>query len=444
MALFSHTKGGPEGASLKLFIAVPTYSGKLDARFVHSLMQSLSMLEKAGIAYEFLTLSYHCHVDDSRNAIVSEFFQSDCNYLVFIDADVSWEPSALVKLAGYDRDIVAGVYPKRSNHDLEFPVAVAEGVDLYADSDGLVEVEGAPTGFMKIKREVLLKMADLNKHRQFKSRNARPDAPPQTIIFERTYENGIRYGGDISFCQRWKKLGGKVFVDPELRLSHIGEVEFTGTLGDFWREKHGVTTLQRRKNFEVAVNNLKAGKCSEHDVKWLQEGWGSNPFAAPSEMLAALYWMAKEKTGSVLETGSGLSTIVMALSNPELTIHCLEHDILWASKLKYTMDIFGINNIQIHCKDLKKYEDGQWYDTEDLPDESFSMAVCDGPPRRISNRSLFYQMMDERIKDATVLMDDADDEIALGPIREWAKGHGRSEVEVLGTGQRRFAVSRGI
>lgn len=443
MALINHTKGARLGP-LKIFIAIPTYSGKLDGGLTHSLIESLALLEKEEIGYEFFTLSYNCHVDDARNAIVSRFLQSECDALVFIDADVSWKPESLVRLAKHDRDIVAGVYPKRCKHDLEFPVTVEPGVDLYADEDGLVSVTGAPTGFMKIKRHVLEKMVLKNKHRQYKNRISKPDDPVETIIFERTYENGNRYGGDIAFCRNWQKMGGKVFVDPEMKLTHTGEIHFSGTLGDFWREKHGVSGYERQVKFKKAIEQLRSGKCTEQDVNWLNEGWGSNPFSASSEMLAACYWMAKEAKGSILETGSGLSTIVMALANPDLTIHCMEHDILWASKLKYTMDIYGITNIKIHLNDLKEYQEGKWYDATTLPDESFSMAVCDGPPRRISNRSLFYKMMNEKIKGATVLMDDADDEIALGPIRQWAKGHGRGEVEVLGSGNRRFAISRGI
>jgi acetone carboxylase gamma subunit len=41
-------------------------------------------------------LSGNCHVDDARNSVVREFLASDCTELVFIDADVSWEPETLV------------------------------------------------------------------------------------------------------------------------------------------------------------------------------------------------------------------------------------------------------------------------------------------------------------------------------------------------------------
>lgn len=434
----SHTMGARTSAP-KVFLASPSYTGKFDSRFLHSMIKSLPLLEQHGIGYEVFTLGHHCHVDDSRNKIVWKFLQSDCEQLIFLDADVAWPAECLLRLTQYDRDIVAGVYPKRSAHDMEYPVHVAPGTLLLAESDGLVEVLGAPTGFMKIKRHVLEKMTKANKGRKYRSKASRPDEPSETIIFERTYEDGVRYGGDIAFCRNWQKMGGKVYVDPEMYLTHLGEIEFSGRLGDFWKEKHGVGDALRKEGFRLAVKNLRAGICSEDEIAALIKGWGSNPFTASAELLASIYWLAKGKSGHVIETGSGLSTIVMALSNPELMIHCMEHDILWASKLKYEAQIHGIENITVYCDDLKSYEGGVWYNVENLPDVEFSLALCDGPPRRISNRSLFYDKLGEKIKNAVVLMDDADDDMAVEPLRVWAQKHGRA-VEVLGA-QRRFAIS---
>src|SRR5690606_23200029 len=127
------------------------------------------------------------------------------------------------------RDIVAGVYPKRAKHDTNFPVLVEDGVELWSDEDGLVEVLGAPTGFMKIKRQVIEKLVEVNKERTYYDNCDKSGDIPNVIIFERTYEDGRRYSGDYSFCLAWRKLGGKIFVDPNLRLIHKGEVEFEGT-----------------------------------------------------------------------------------------------------------------------------------------------------------------------------------------------------------------------
>ena len=123
MSKITHTLGA-QSCAPKVFIASPTYTGKFDARFMHSLIKSLFLLAENGIGYELFTLSHHCHVDDSRNKIVTNFLKSDCDSLVFLDADVFWEPECLLDLVRHDRDIVAGVYPKRSMTDTEYPVVV--------------------------------------------------------------------------------------------------------------------------------------------------------------------------------------------------------------------------------------------------------------------------------------------------------------------------------
>ena len=432
MAFINHTKGEPSGTP-KVFIAIPTYSGKLDNRLVHSLIESLAKFEKEKIAFEFFTMSYHCHVDDARNEITAKFLYSDCDSLIFIDADVSWEPDALVKLAKHDRDVVAGVYPKRVEHDLEFPVLVEPGQAIQADSDGLVEVNGAPTGFMKIKRNVLEKLNKANSNRTY-LRDL-----PTAIIFERTYEDGHRFSGDYSFCRSWKKHGGKVFVDPEMKLTHLGEVQFSGTLGDFWKEKHGVNLEDKKNKFSKAVENLRAGSCSESDILALLDCWG-NPFAASGDLLTACYYLAKEAKGSVLETGSGLTTLVMALANPNIHIHALEHEPIWGSRLKLFLDIYNIKNVTVHFGELKSYEGGKWYDTTTLPDEKWALALCDGPPRSISNRNILWESFGEKLDKAVVMMDDVDNEDAVQPMRNWAKELGR-DVSVFGNSKRQFAIS---
>lgn len=438
MAIFTNTKGVLNGTP-KVFIAIPTYSGKLDARLVHSLLETIPLFQKEGIGFEFQTLSYSCHVDDARNELVRRFRESDCDSLIFIDADVSWRPESLARLVKHDRDVVAGVYPKRSIHDTDFPVLVEGGVELWADQDGLVEVLGAPTGFMKIKRHVIEKLAALNSAKKYLDRRQTSDDIPNVIIFERTLENSQRYSGDYAFCLAWRKLGGKIFVDPELRLAHKGEVEFEGTLGNYWREKHGVTGEWKAKQFKEAIEKLKAGNPSESDFITLFEAWG-NAFAASPSLLAACYWLAKEKKGSVLEAGSGLTTLVMALANPELTIHCLEHEIIWATKIKNEMRALGLNNIVMHLVDFKPYQSGKFYDTSSLPKENFSIALLDGPPRKLGSRSVFFECLGEQITDAVVLMDDADNDADVIPIQEWARAHGRGDVKVLGEA-RRFVIS---
>lgn len=439
MATTTHFTGSLRGPQ-HVFIATPTYTGKLDAGYVASFLHSLEHLKKHDITFEHYVMSHNCHVDDSRNGIVRDFLASEATDLVFIDADVTWRPIELLKLIQHDRDVVAGVYPKRSLTDPDYPVRVEPGVVLQADKDGLVEVSGAPTGFMKIKRHVLEKLVEQNKERRFYGMGAVPGKDkPYTIVFERTLEDGHRWSGDYAFCLKWRKLGGKIYVDPYMELNHVGEVTFSGTLAHHWKKKHGVLAMEKDLMLDEALAEIKSGQIQDSTWDKLVRGW-DNPFAAEVELIVTMYHLAKQSKGPILETGTGLTTLVMALANPDAEIHSLEHDPVWASATKYRLDYLGIKNVSIHFAPLKDYEDGKWYNAESLPAKNYDLVLCDGPPRRISNRSLLYTMLYDQIRDSRVLvMDDADDDAAVAPIKSWSEGLGRS-VDVMGQ-KRRFALS---
>ena len=47
----------------------------------------------------------------------------------------------------------------------------------------------------------------------------------------------IKFGEDYSFCRRWRDIGGKVWLDPEIKLGHIGFKTFVGTIGSWLKDR---------------------------------------------------------------------------------------------------------------------------------------------------------------------------------------------------------------
>jgi hypothetical protein len=64
--------------------------------------------------------------------------------------------------------------------------------------------------------------------------------PEITKYYYKLFQNDpddLKDGGeDFAFCERWNDLGGRVWIDPSITLSHVGDKDYSGTLGELLRE----------------------------------------------------------------------------------------------------------------------------------------------------------------------------------------------------------------
>ena len=394
---------GPKAAGQKVMLATTAYD-RPDASYTFSIARSREALTAAGIQSAYYLLQGNCHVDDARNAVVRDFLDSDCTELVFLDADVSWEPDVLIALCRIDRDLVGGVYPYRRESDEE-TMPVRHLPQITVDEGGLIEVEGLPTGLMRIKRHFIETMAATAKH-FLKDRGK-----PHPVLFERDYFGGGRRGGDIRFCMVWREMGGKVFAAPELRLGHAGSMVIKDSLGASLR-RQGKSTLrwlveqisEQKDTLDTYIEAFKAN---------------GNVWGAPADILQVAANLARATEWPVLEIGTGLSTIVLAAATTK-KVWAVEHDPEYAEKLEEMVASAGVNNVMLVTTEI---EDG-WYnlENEELPVE-FGFAFVDGPPRANADRMKFFDLYGDRCR--YILCDDADDPNYASRLRAWAKKHDR-------------------
>lgn len=212
---------------------------------MRSILTSMLALTDKGCK---VTLDDECGnglIADARGLMVARFLASDATDMLFIDHDVVWSPDAVLRLLDAPLDVRAGVYPSRSD-PINYAVRwETSNPFLVSDpSHGFLEVAGVPGGFLMISRAAAEKMTahytDLNFYCAH--------APNKTIcgLFEpywlrNTEHDGqtcnVKLGEDFSFCQRWRDLGGKVWVDPRLTFGHVGFKTFQGSLGDWLRNR---------------------------------------------------------------------------------------------------------------------------------------------------------------------------------------------------------------
>ena len=367
-----HASGDETGAKKRVMIAIPAY-GDMCAQFVYSLWASRGALEKAGIDHELIILSGGCHVDDNRNHIVQLFLESKCTDLVTIDDDTRWNADDLVRLVQYDRDVVAGIAPKKAD-PLDFACRLVPG-ENWADADGLLEAEGAGAAFLKISRGAACKLAEQAEEYSIAIKGGRVRVP---LIFERTIAGGSRWGGDYSFCNKWRAAGGRIHIDPEIILGHVGQNEWVGSLGKHLRAKHGLTGGY----IAELISKIESGNEETRDFIQLRHEWGNDEWTATEDMLQCLLLLARECEGPILECGSGLSTLVMATAGKRIL--SLEHKSSWAERVKDMLEKCRLTTVTV----LNASLDGGWYSFPDYLANNVAMIVVDGPPRQLADRSL--------------------------------------------------------
>lgn len=413
MSNFYQDDGLPANGRQKICLATTAYEDPA-AAYTQAMQKTREALHKAGFLTAYYLLSGNCHVDDARNSIVHEFLLSDCTDLVFLDADIVWEPKELIKLCKHDVDLVGGVYPFRRDDEKSkenMPVIMYPG-QVEPDERGLIEVAGLPTGFMRIKRHVLETLAeDANKH--WKRNDHRSMVP---ILFERTFipdpekpKTGGRLGGDLSFCKKWILKGGKVYADSTIHLGHVVRSVVWDSLGAALRR-------QGRETLKYMVDRIRHGEFDPMVFSEARKAY-PNPWGALEDVLSMCSLLGKNAQGPIIEAGTGLTSIVLAASTKE-KVFCLEHDPMWAMQVKKMASDAGVDNIDVRMCDIQD----RWYVTpKDLPSK-FALGLNDGPPRRLGSRMGFFEHFGSTPE---IICDDADDPGYGDALEKWCRDHSR-------------------
>jgi len=257
---------------IKLYILTPCFASLCYTNYVHCLINSIEVFRRLNIPLKIEFCKNDSLVSRARNNLIARAMtDKDATHFLFIDNDISWDPADILKLIVADKDLVGGIYPLK-NYDWEKLVkdpqnpynsnVVQSWIKKKNDSqlksmisdegmiqfnllryninylsstleiqNNLTKVRHLATGFMMIRRKVIDTMMKAFPSTKYVDdvNFLKPEENDMAYaLFDCGVEEGHYFSEDWLFCHRWSKMGGEIYVDVSINLTHTGIEDYRG------------------------------------------------------------------------------------------------------------------------------------------------------------------------------------------------------------------------
>jgi hypothetical protein len=216
----------------KLFVALPAYDFKVSLKLAVSLARLAQQLPQHGVDMNIGSICGCSVVSRARNLLVKDFLESDCTDLMFIDADINFDPEDVLRLMAWASDpvkgIVGGVPRTRKANKVYIAQLDQDEEGLTMNKMGLVRAKRIATAFMLVRREVFERL--VNENPQWNYYDHSSDRQLNAVFDFLVTEEGYM-GEDYLFCDRARAIGYEVWIDPTIKLGHMGVQEYEGDFG---------------------------------------------------------------------------------------------------------------------------------------------------------------------------------------------------------------------
>jgi hypothetical protein len=252
----------------KLNISSPMFGGLCYGTYARSLLALQSEMSANQLQLDSRFMFNESLIQRARNYLADDFLRSDATHLLFVDADIGFEPSAalhMLALQGInpeddEYDVICAPYPKKVVSWEKIKQAVDKGVadedpnELrhymgdyvvnFIQKDGIInipldtpaEIAEGGTGFMMIRRATFEKFIEAYPETAYLPDHARTENHDGSREIHTFFDCQIdpqsrRYlSEDYWFCKKVRDAGMKVWICPWIQLTHTGTMAFEGSL----------------------------------------------------------------------------------------------------------------------------------------------------------------------------------------------------------------------
>ncbi len=249
-------------------VALLSYDAKGFMRSQMALTNAIAKFSQLGWGFTYILRESDSMVARGRSQLASRFLTHPgtqaCTDLVFIDTDVYWDGDDLLKLMSHEVPVVAGAYPFK-NESGNFPLRwSSEGL---LEEHGLWIVQAVTPGFLRIRRDALERMTQEMPWLEYKDVHGDADHPCYMFFDNLHRHNGVYDEGYI-FCERWRGVGGRVYLDPDIDLKHVGMKIFSfGTIRR-WNDEMTEEIEKLHRDFRYLQPGTLMKALQENRIHW--------------------------------------------------------------------------------------------------------------------------------------------------------------------------------
>jgi hypothetical protein len=232
-----------------IFVATPCFGGLVTTGYMMSVVKLMQYAEQHHFSLSLNVLGRDSLITRARNTLVAHFMtMPEATHLMFIDADIAFEPELVHRMLAFDEDVIGGMYPAKAlcwnppericqreqpqTATLNYVGKFCEGEELERRGPFATGVYAA-TGFMMIKRRAIERLIAAYPEYAYASDHVyTPNRTERSYhaLFECRIDPETReyLSEDFGFCRLWRALGGKIWLDVEGQLVHTGSHDFVG------------------------------------------------------------------------------------------------------------------------------------------------------------------------------------------------------------------------
>ena len=215
---------------VKILIGTPAYNATVCSQYTKSLVSTCLLLNSMNIEFNVHFINNQI-VTRARNMIAHIFMNGDYSHLMFIDADVIWNPEDVIKLLNHKKECIIGIYPNKGYKRVENNMIVAPSSQILENTANktnnlhkdLINIKRAATGFMLLTKDALKRIQPDIDQFYLPSGNE--------MCFLYNYFNCMVVENDyltedFYFSYLYIKNGGEIFADKTIKMLHVGNHEY--------------------------------------------------------------------------------------------------------------------------------------------------------------------------------------------------------------------------